>query len=194
MPVETCLSTLLSLVVGGVVEEEGWGGGRLYFESKHLISYNVKCLYDLIIALCTPRKKSFIIIYFNIYFFFLTQGINQVNMIANIVGFIFISTVLCHVQPITGPVIFTYFSLIWVKMHLGGRCKKKGLSSRALYLASASRSLQKPCKTKQWYHLYITLHHSNESTKRCTLFLCEIDYIYSLIFFFFLSFFFFGKW
>ena len=112
MPVETCLSTLLSLVVGSVVEEEGWGGGRLYFESKHLISYNVKYLYDLIIALCTPRKKSFIIIYFNIYFFFLTQDINQVNMIANIVGFIFISTVLCHVQPITGPVIFTYFSLI----------------------------------------------------------------------------------
>ena len=42
MPVETCLSTLLFLVVGSVVEEEGWGGGRLYFESKHLISYNVE--------------------------------------------------------------------------------------------------------------------------------------------------------
>lgn len=66
-------------------------------------------LYGPIIALCTPRKKPFIIIYFNIYFFFLTQGINQLNMIANIVGFIFISTVLCHVQPITGPVNFYLF-------------------------------------------------------------------------------------
>ena len=35
-------STVLSLVVGSVVEEEGWGEGRLYFESKHLISYNVE--------------------------------------------------------------------------------------------------------------------------------------------------------
>ena len=35
-------STVLSLVVGSVVEEEGWGGGRLYFESKHLRNYNVE--------------------------------------------------------------------------------------------------------------------------------------------------------
>ena len=35
MPVETCLSTLLSLVVSSVAEEEGGGGGRLYFERKH---------------------------------------------------------------------------------------------------------------------------------------------------------------
>ena len=73
MPVETCLSTLLSLVVGSVVDEGGGGVLIDYILNVNMISYNVeyvKCFN----ALITPRKKSFIIIYFNIYFLFLTQG------------------------------------------------------------------------------------------------------------------------
>ena len=113
-------------------------------------------------------------------------------MIANIVWFIFISTVLCHVQPVTGPVILTYISLIPMKKCTCESDIKRCFSGCGISPVRHNlyKSLAKKTKKQKTVCaiIFITCHSNVKNrTKRFTIFLCEIDYMYSApIFFFFL--------